>query len=61
MLTLLEHELDLVVARFTLDRHRELFEFQALAPGRCAWLQAASTRWPGPVKCRTGVWAVGRG
>ena len=33
MMTLLEHkELDLVVARFTLDRHRELFEFQALAP-----------------------------
>lgn len=33
MLTLLEHkELDLVVARFTLDRHRELFDFQALAP-----------------------------
>ncbi|KQB51936.1 LysR family transcriptional regulator [Pseudomonas endophytica] len=33
MLTMLEHkELDLVVARFTLDRHRELFDFQALAP-----------------------------
>ena len=33
MLTMLEHkELDLVVARFTLDRHRELFDFQPLAP-----------------------------
>ncbi|MFP3518361.1 LysR family transcriptional regulator [Pseudomonas sp. SIMBA_077] len=33
MLTMLEHkELDLVVARFTLDRHRELFDFRALAP-----------------------------
>ncbi|WP_019410353.1 LysR family transcriptional regulator [Pseudomonas psychrophila] len=33
MLTMLEHkQLDLVVARFTLDRHRELFDFQALAP-----------------------------
>lgn len=33
MLTMLEHkELDLVVARFTLDRHRELFNFRALAP-----------------------------
>jgi len=33
MLTMLEHKnLDLVVARFTLDRHRELFDFQSLAP-----------------------------
>lgn len=33
LLTLLEHkELDLVIARFTLDRHRQLFDFQPLAP-----------------------------
>jgi len=33
LLSMLEHkELDVVVARFTLDRHRELFDFQPLAP-----------------------------
>jgi DNA-binding transcriptional LysR family regulator len=33
LLTMLEHkQLDLVIARFTLDSHRKLFDFQALAP-----------------------------
>ncbi len=33
LLSMLEHkQLDLVVARFTLDRHRQLFDFQAPAP-----------------------------
>lgn len=33
LLSLLEHkQLDLVIARFTLDRHRQLFDFRALAP-----------------------------
>ena len=33
LLNMLEHkQLDLVIARFTSDRHRQLFEFQALAP-----------------------------
>ncbi len=33
LLSMLEHkQLDLVIARFTLDSHRKLFDFQALAP-----------------------------
>lgn len=33
LLTMLEHkQLDLVIARFTLDSHRKLFDFQPLAP-----------------------------
>lgn len=33
LLSMLEHkQLDLVIARFTLDSHRKLFNFQALAP-----------------------------
>ena len=33
LLNMLEHkQLDLVIARFTLDRHRQLFDFQPLAP-----------------------------
>jgi DNA-binding transcriptional LysR family regulator len=33
LLSKLEHkQLDLVIARFTLDRHRQLFDFQPLAP-----------------------------